>query len=232
MLLHGGGGSRREWFDTGYVERLQDNYTVILVDLRGHGESSRHTDPAAYEMDRLAEDVLAAVDACGVDDFAAWAMSYGGKIGRHLGVHSRRVTRLVLMGTPLGRGVEGERRQEAIDFLAHWEPTVQAQADGEPSSSALSASDRDLLGRLDVPVMLAWVSAMLAWASVEPADFLCPTLWLIGSEDRHAMASLARYEATLDRSMVQVAVVKGLDHQQVFDEIDRVLPTLLGFTGR
>ena len=38
MLLHGGGGSRKEWHETGYVTRLMEDFTVIAVDLRGHGE--------------------------------------------------------------------------------------------------------------------------------------------------------------------------------------------------
>jgi pimeloyl-ACP methyl ester carboxylesterase len=84
--------------------------------------------------------------------------------------------------------------------------------------------------QFNVPVMLGWVQAMLDWPAVEPADFRCPTLWLVGSEDRHAMASLREYEASLQRSRVQVHVVDGLDHNQAFDEIDMVFPTLLAFT--
>jgi pimeloyl-ACP methyl ester carboxylesterase len=71
---------------------------------------------------------------------------------------------------------------------------------------------------------------MLDWSAVEPADFRCPTLWLVGSEDRYAMTSLKEYEESLKGSRVQVHIVEGLDHNQVFDEIDRVFPTMLAFT--
>ena len=66
--------------------------------------------------------------------------------------------------------------------------------------------------------------------AIEPADFRCPTLWLVGSEDRHAMASIKEYEESLKGSRVQVHSVEGLDHDQVFTEIDRVFPTMLAFT--
>ncbi len=46
VLLHGGGGSRQEWHEAGYVRRLEDHFTVITLDLRGHGESDLLTDPA------------------------------------------------------------------------------------------------------------------------------------------------------------------------------------------
>jgi ferredoxin len=66
LLLHGGGGSRREWHDAGYVARLQDEFTVITMDLRGHGESAAPTAPADYAIGRLLEDILAVADACGI----------------------------------------------------------------------------------------------------------------------------------------------------------------------
>jgi len=230
VLLHGGGGSRQEWHHAGYVSRLRDNYTVIAVDLRGHGESGLPTGPADYTVQKMLQDILAAVDACGVKQFALWGMSYGGKVGRYLAVQSERVAKLVLMGTPLGLGVTGEQRQEAIDFCAHWPPIMQALRDGVLDFESLSQKDQELLKGLNVAAMLGWVTEMLDWGSVEPADFRCPTLWLVGSEDRRAMASVRQYEEALKGSRVQVSILEGLNHEQVFDEIDRVLPIMLAFT--
>ncbi len=230
VLLHGGGGTRQEWQEAGYAQRLQDRFTVITLDLRGHGESGLPTDPADYTIDKMEADILAVADACGFERFAIWGMSYGGKVGRYLAVHSERVTKIVLMGTPLGPGVVGERRQQAVDFCAHWPPIVQAQQEGTLDLSALSETDRDVLGRLNVPVMLRWVRAMLDWPAVEPADFRCPTLWLVGSEDRHAMSSVEEYRESLKASSVRVHIAEGLDHMGVFDEIDRVFRIMLAFT--
>jgi pimeloyl-ACP methyl ester carboxylesterase len=229
-LLHGGGGNRQEWHEAGYVRRLQDNCTVIAVDLRGHGESGLPTDPADYTVEKITQDILAAADSCRVKRFVLWGMSYGGKVGRYLAVQSERVTKLVLMGTPLGLGVTGERRQEAIDFCKHWPPIVQAQRDGVLDLSSLSQRDQEFLNGFNVAAMLGWVRAMLDWGAVEPIDFRCPTLWLVGSEDRHAMAGVKEYEEALKGSRVQVCILEGLTHEQVFDEIDHVLPMMLAFT--
>jgi pimeloyl-ACP methyl ester carboxylesterase len=124
-------------------------------------------------------------------------MSYGSNVGRYLAVQSERVAKLILMGTPLGLGVSGELRQDAIDFCAHWPPIVQALRDGTLNLDSLSQDDQDVLRRLNVPVVVAWAGAMLDWPAIEPADFRCPTLWLVGSEDRHAMASIEKYEESL-----------------------------------
>lgn len=230
LLLHGGGGSRREWHEAGYVASLRDGFTVLAMDLRGHGQSSLPTDPSDYAIQKMGQDILAVADACGIESFALWGMSYGAKVGRYLAVQSERVTRLVLMGTPMGRGVTGQRRQEALDFCAHWPPIVKAWNDGTLALDALSPSDQDLLRQLDVEVMLGWVRAMLDWPAIEPADFRCPTLWLAGSEDEHATASIKKYERELQGSKVQLEIIEGLDHEGLFDEIDRVLPTMLAFT--
>jgi len=232
VLLHGGGGSRHEWHEAGYVRRLQGDHTVIAIDLRGHGESGLPTDPAHYAIERMLQDILVVADACAAEHFVLWGMSYGGKVGRYLAVESERVTKLVLMGTPLGLGVTGERRQEAIDFCQHWQPIIQAQRDGRLDCSVLSQRDHEFLSEFSVVVMLGWVRAMLDWGTVEPADFRCPTLWLIGTEDRHAVASVEEYEKALKGSRVQVSFLEGLTHEQVFDEIDRVLPIMLAFTER
>jgi len=60
---------RQEWHAAGYVRRLQDNFIVIPVNLRGHGESGLPTDPADYTTDKMGQDILAVADACGVERF-------------------------------------------------------------------------------------------------------------------------------------------------------------------
>lgn len=230
VLLHGGGGRRQEWHEAGYVSRLQDHFTVITLDLRGHGESAKPTDPADYAIGNMVQDILAVVNACGVEQFAVWGMSYGGKVGRYLTIHTERVSKIILMGTPLGSGVTGKLRQDAIDFCAHWSPILQAQQDGRLDLASLSPGDQEALSCLNVPVMLGWVGAMLDWPSIAPADFRCPMLWLVGSKDPHAMASVKEYEGALAGSRVHLHIVNGLDHEQVFDDIDGVFPIMLAFT--
>lgn len=81
------------------------------------------------------------------------------KVSRYLAVQSERVAKFIMMGTPLGLGVSGERRQEAIDFCARWSPVVQAQRDGTLDLDSLSQNDREFLRHFNVPVMLGWVRA-------------------------------------------------------------------------
>lgn len=230
MLIHGGGSNRQEWHEVGYVGRLRKDFTVITLDLRGHGESGLPTEPADYTIDKMMQDVLAVADACEVECFTMWAFSYGGRVGRYVATQSERVAKIVLMGTPLGLGISGEFRRNIEDFCVHWPPIIQAQCDGVLDLDSLSQNDREFLHSFNVPVMMAWGRAMLDWPVIEPADFRCPTLWLVGSEDRGAMTSVTEYGQLLKGSRVQLHIVEGLNHEQVFDEIDKVFATLLAFT--
>jgi pimeloyl-ACP methyl ester carboxylesterase len=230
VLLHGGGNSRQMWHEAGYVERLQHNFTVISLDLRGHGESDQPTEPADYAIEKMLQDVLAVADACETERFMIWGFSFGSRVGRYVAARSARVARIVLMGATLGVGISNEFRQYFAEFCAHWPPILQAQRDGVLDLASLSEDDRELLQHTNVAAQMAWGRAMLDWPAVEPIDFLCPALWLVGSEDRMAMISAKAYEAALPGSKVRLQIVEGLNHGQVFAEIDKVFATMLAFT--
>ncbi len=233
MLLHGGGGSRREWQDTGYIERLKNNFTVIAVDLRGHGESDKPTNPADYTVEKMGQDFLAVADDCGIDRFVLCGYSFGGNIGRYLATASDRVTAMIMIGNPIGPGVSGEWLRLAVDFHARWAPVVHAQT-GAFDPRLLSARDQEDVLRLSfpgelLPVVLAWSNAMLGWPAVAPADFRSPALWVFGSENRVAMDSFKAYEDSLRDSNVCTLIFEGLTHEQEFEETDNVLPAMLAF---
>lgn len=62
IFLHGSALSRVIWRGLGYLKGLP-GYTHIRIDARGHGKSDKPHEPSAYAMERLAEDVLAVMDA-------------------------------------------------------------------------------------------------------------------------------------------------------------------------
>lgn len=70
---------------------------------------------------------------------------------------------------------------------------------------------------------------MLEWKSIEPKHVLCPTLWLVGSNDTPALTSVEEYKALLNTSKVRVQIVEGLTHEQEFTEIDKVFPFIFDF---
>lgn len=234
ILLHGGGGSRAEWHAAGYVTRLRDEFTVIPMDLRGHGESDKPSDPACYSTEKMGQDILAIANACNLDKFILCGFSFGGNVARYLAARSERVSKLIMLGNRLGAGVSGEFRQFVFDFRARWGPVVEGMPGGAFDPKSLSQKDQEDIGQLSfpgelLPSVLAWSTAMLDWETVTPANLCCPALWLIGSENQGAIESYKKYEQELPQSKVQVRIIKGMDHAQEFNDIDRVLPVILPF---
>jgi len=87
VLHHGTMGSGPDWVDLGYVEALRDRHTVILIDARGHGQSDKPHDGAAYDLALRAADVVAVLDDLHLQraDFLGYSM--GGWIGFGLARH-------------------------------------------------------------------------------------------------------------------------------------------------
>ncbi len=67
MLVHGFGSSRlQNWKSTGWFGGLTEaGFSLVAMDCRGHGDSGKPHDAAAYGHDRMAEDVVTVMEACG-----------------------------------------------------------------------------------------------------------------------------------------------------------------------
>jgi pimeloyl-ACP methyl ester carboxylesterase len=96
LLLHGGLANSNYW---GYVVPIlvRHHYRVIVVDSRGHGRSTRTSQPYSYDL--MADDVIKALDYMKVGrvDLVGW--SDGGIIGLDIAMHyPERLRRLYAYG--------------------------------------------------------------------------------------------------------------------------------------
>jgi pimeloyl-ACP methyl ester carboxylesterase len=95
ILLHGGLANADYWGHQ--ITALAPNHTVIVMDSRGHGRSSRDARPYGYDL--MADDVVALMDMLGVRkaDIVGW--SDGGIIGLDLALrHKDRVGKIFAFG--------------------------------------------------------------------------------------------------------------------------------------
>ena len=96
VLIQGLGADRRGWL----MQRgaLGERYRLLLVDNRGVGQSDHP--PGPYDLNEMAEDVLAVMDEVGWGSAHVMGASMGGVIAQILGVlHPGRVRSLVLACT-------------------------------------------------------------------------------------------------------------------------------------
>ncbi len=91
ILLHGGLANSNYWGHL--VPALSSRYQVIVMDSRGHGGSTRSSEPIGYDL--MASDVLAVMDFLKVDKAAIVGWSDGAIIGLDIAIkHPERLTRL------------------------------------------------------------------------------------------------------------------------------------------
>jgi len=101
VLVHGFASNRREgWQRTGWSAALDARRERrIALDLRGHGDSVRSHDPADYDPQAMAADIVALLDHLGVDRASLVGFSLGARLALICALdHPGRFDHLVLGG--------------------------------------------------------------------------------------------------------------------------------------
>ncbi len=101
LLIHGFGSNHRvNWVSTSWMrDLLAAGRRVIALDNRGHGESGKPHDPAAYRLATMAEDSVRLLDHLDVRQADVIGYSMGARIALSLAVaHPDRVRSVALGG--------------------------------------------------------------------------------------------------------------------------------------
>jgi pimeloyl-ACP methyl ester carboxylesterase len=121
LLVHGFGGAKEDFAD--HVAALSATHMVVIFDHRGHGESDKPADVAAYSLARLRADTLGVADAVGLTRFRVLGHSMGGMVVRRIAIdHPERVDALIMMDTapgPIGALDPGQIDAAAQYVLEH-----------------------------------------------------------------------------------------------------------------
>jgi len=89
------------------TDALSRDHRLLLVDLRGHGDSDAPAGP--YSIEQLGRDVIAVLDAESIPRASVLGVSIGGVIALWLAAHApARVSRLVLANTAARVGTEAQ----------------------------------------------------------------------------------------------------------------------------
>ncbi|WP_067461598.1 alpha/beta fold hydrolase [Actinomadura macra] len=217
IALHGVTGHGARWRRT--AERYLADRFVLAPDLRGHGRSP-HEPP--WTVERHVADVLALMDAEGIERADLAGHSYGGMIALHLArTAPRRVGRLVLLDPaigldPVGAGKDARGYLNVDSFAdvaaaraslaARWPQAPDDLLDDEVSEHLAQCRDGRLRWRYEAAAVVAAYSEMARPHQPPPAHV--PTHLVIA-----ARADLVRPEFVVD---CRTALGPGL----IISEID------------
>jgi pimeloyl-ACP methyl ester carboxylesterase len=103
VLIHGYfSNAWTNWVRYGHAAKLVEaGFRLILPDLRGHGESAKPHDPAAYPPDALTDDNLAVVEQMGLTDYDLGGYSLGARTTVRMLARGATPRRVILSGMGL-----------------------------------------------------------------------------------------------------------------------------------
>ncbi len=229
-FAHGAGGNTLIWWQQ--VPYFSARYRVVVFDHRCFGRSL--CPPEAFRPERFCEDLIAVLDAEGIEQVGLVCQSMGGWTGLRMALeHPDRLSCLVLCGTP--GGIVTDRILEAIEEIA-----VGTAENGIRGSAALSASFRehepelaflyDQIGGLNSgfsPQLLGRLATM----PVEPEELeshSTPTLVISGEEDSLFPTDAIREVAGLIPG-AGMETIPGSGHSPYYEVPDRFNRVVDGF---
>jgi pimeloyl-ACP methyl ester carboxylesterase len=135
ILLHGGLANSNYWGLQ--VPALSPRFEVIVVDSRGHGRSTRNSEPITYHL--MATDVLALMDALHIPKAALVGWSDGAIIGLDIAIHHPdRLSRLFAFAA--NSNLAGARSSEgSATFAAYKSRTRKEYRKLSPAPSEFDA---------------------------------------------------------------------------------------------
>lgn len=240
LMIQGLGADSRGWLR----QRLAfaARHRVIVFDNRGVGRSDRP--PGPYDLEVMAADALAVLDAAGFADAHIMGASMGGVISQIIAVrHPERVRSLILACTAC-RQLPWRR-----ELLAEWAEVAEREGMGGFTTYAVRwvIGPRSLrrfwpaLGlvgtlaqNLTADSFLAQVQAILATdddVRFELRGVRAPTLVLVGSQD--ILTPLGDSEEIADLIPgAELAVIGGGAHGFMFEHASAFNRTVLDFLRR
>jgi pimeloyl-ACP methyl ester carboxylesterase len=224
LLLHGLTGTGADWQHVFDLEALGARHRVVAPDARGHGRSTGAG--GAFGFRRCAADVLAIMDALGIDRAAAIGMSLGAKTLLHVAAAApARIESMVLVSaTP--------RFPDATRAVFH---AAAAAPHAEAEWTAMRAQhvhgDAQIAALWALPARLAEDAAQMHLGPEQLATIPARTLVVAGDRDPLYPVELA-VELFRGLPHAYLYVVPGGGHGPIFAaEREAFAARALGFLG-
>lgn len=216
VLVHGWSASIEfNWKQPGWIDALKSERQVIAIDIRGHGDSDKPHDPAAYGYAAMSEDVIAVMDHLGVKraDFVGYSL--GADVGAVLMGHDAgRFTSFVLMGI-------GDEDDESLAMAPRIAAALRADDPSEVTDQEALLYRRivDLDPRNDREALA--VAALEMWPQGYPlkligdrvGDVAVPVLILNGANDVPYVATDDKLSAAIPGA--RLVEIPDADHLSV-----------------
>jgi pimeloyl-ACP methyl ester carboxylesterase len=225
----------------GVAPRLAERHRVINVEARAHGRSSASR---AFTLDDLAADWLAILDQEQIDRAWLCGLSMGGMTAMRIALRAPgRVAGMVLIDSNAGREERRKRAQYAVMGAIYRrfgmpKPLIARTAQimigrtSRANQPQLVDELRDVAGRHDRAQFPFALRAVFGRGDLLPrlSQIYCPTLVLVGDEDRATPVDKSRQIAA-GIPGARLEIVNGVGHLSALEDPDAIATKVLAFVG-
>ncbi len=229
LLTHGYSSTSAMW--QGQIAALSKHHTLILWDMRGHGQSDYPDDAAAYSEALTVGDMAALLDEAGAESAIVGGLSLGGYMSlAFYRAHPERVRALLIIDT--GPGFKKDEARDAWNKRAH-ETGDRFEREGLEVLKSLSRERSGVVHR-DASGLARAARGMLTQRDAGVIETLphvkVPSLVVVGADDTPFLAASDYMAAKIPAARKVVIPAAGhaanIDQPQAF--IDAVMPFLDG----
>lgn len=239
LLLHGFSGDKSTWADL--RAGLASAYRVLAVDILGHGASDKPSQVSAYQLDRVAGDVISLLDELRIPACHLLGYSMGGRLALYLAAgFPARFRGLMLESASPGLAGESERedrrRQDAslasrieqggiARFVDYWESLPFWESQRKLSTEILTRQREQRLGN-EASGLANSLRGMGSgaqpnlWSRLEQVSL--PALLLAGEQDSKFVAINQLMARRMPRAELQLIPQAGhnihLEQPLIFQE--------------
>ncbi|RMF77653.1 MAG: alpha/beta fold hydrolase [Chloroflexi bacterium] len=235
VLIHGFTGNHEDWREFGFVDALKEAYRVILIDMRGHGDSEKPLHPDDYLLETLVGDVTAVLDDLKIKTAHIWGYAIGGYVAYGFVRYApKRLRSVIVGGMHPYMGEEDESHLDddvwldgVIELLMEG---IEAYVEAYNEDIPLSPDEMERMLILDPEALIALRRAIIArWPYLDdvPPAMPVPCLVYVGQHDDWS-AEGAQYavEQMPDGRFVELP---DLDHYGAQIRSDMIIPHIIEF---
>jgi pimeloyl-ACP methyl ester carboxylesterase len=233
LLIHGGILTGDSWQP--YLAGMAEHYRVIVPDSRGHGRTANPTGSMSFRL--LADDMVALVQALGLQKPLIYGYSDGGQVALEIGMRYPDLAQALVVGGAHLELTEGSRQWVRSILGDKESPEVDFEK-FERDDPAFAAMLQRLHGPDNWKALLKQIKPMWnAHLNYTPDDFAriaAPTLVLLGDRDDFVPVEDA-VETYRLLPNAELAVVPGADHTDLIfsrAKIATIQPLILDFLLR
>jgi len=237
-MVHGIGSRRVTW--NGLLPGLENHFTCVRYDLRGHGKSP--IPPVPYSLDDLVDDLEALRVRLNHERIHVIGHSLGGQIGpAYARAHPQHAASVILLSTAAGRtdddsskvkGVVAKMRAEGV------EPVLSTLLDRWYTDEFIATRPDAIQNRIEQVLGTpedVFLSVFDVYAGSEMAPWLheltCPCLVMTGEFDGGCNPRLNRFIAN-ELSDAELVILDDLKHSILIEAPERVLGPVKDFLLR